>query len=51
MGHEDTVRLAFNAFYKDAQSALGHYFRTLYNLVDRAQIEDKRFYTNYLETN
>lgn len=40
---------AFKEFYKAYQGDVGHYFRTLYNLiklVDQSSIESKRFYTN-----
>jgi hypothetical protein len=39
----------YDNFYRQNQSALGHYFRLLYNLVkfvDSASDVDKRFYTN-----
>lgn len=39
------------AFYGRYGYEIGHYFRTLYNLVklvDRSAVEDKRFYTNII---
>ena len=36
-------------FYEGLESELGHYFRSLYNIVkfiDRSAVDDKRFYTN-----
>ncbi|WP_170952707.1 putative phage abortive infection protein [Rhodobacter sp. JA431] len=41
--------VAYEDFYKKHASELGHYFRVLYNilkLVDRSDVDDKRFYTN-----
>jgi hypothetical protein len=38
-------------FYKDRQNQLGHYFRSLYNIlkfVDQSKIENKKFYTDLL---
>lgn len=48
---EDTelVKRVYSDFYKKYQGDVGHYFRTLYNLVklvDRSNVEDKHFYTN-----
>jgi Putative phage abortive infection protein len=47
-GPKDSVQ-AFEELYLQLNSELGHYFRTLYNLVkfvDRSEIDDKRLYTN-----
>ena len=46
---EDKIDHAFQQFYKSYQGDVGHYFRTLYNLiklVDQSSIANKRFYTN-----
>lgn len=43
------VSRAYAAFYDKYHGDVGHYFRTLYNLVklvDRSDAKDKRFYTN-----
>jgi hypothetical protein len=48
---EAAIRVAYSDFYRRYQGDVGHYFRTLYNLVklvDRSDIEDKRFYTNLI---
>ena len=45
------IRVAYSDFYRRYQGDVGHYFRTLYNLVklvDRSDIDDKRFYTNLI---
>ncbi|OOY03885.1 hypothetical protein BMI87_15885 [Thioclava sp. F28-4] len=42
---------AYEKFYGQYKSELGHYFRTLYNLykfVDSSEVEDKRLYTNLI---
>ena len=47
----DAARRAYRDFYDRYQGDVGHYFRTLYNLVklvDRSDVEDKRFYTNLI---
>jgi hypothetical protein len=39
----------YEIFYKQYESYLGHYFRSLYNLVklvDASEVEDKELYTN-----
>ena len=39
----------YNEFYESAGSDLGHYFRTLYNIIkfiDNSETEPKSFYTN-----
>jgi hypothetical protein len=44
-----SIEAAFSQLYDHARTDLGHYFRSLYNLikfVDEANIENKRFYTN-----
>ena len=48
---EKICRRIYADFYKKYQGDVGHYFRTLYNLVklvDRSKVEDKRFYTNLI---
>lgn len=38
-------------FFKDKQNQLGHYFRSLYNIlkfVDQSPIDNKKFYTDFL---
>lgn len=49
---EDKTRQAYESFYKDYQSVIGHYFRNLYhliNLVDKIEIStNKRIYTNLI---
>jgi hypothetical protein len=43
--------IAYMQFYEGAQGDVGHYFRTLYNLVklvDRSSVQDKHFYTNLI---
>jgi len=47
----EIIQAAYAAFYKRSQGDVGHYFRTLYNLVklvDRSYVTDKRFYTNLI---
>ncbi|MDH5822075.1 putative phage abortive infection protein [Luteimonas sp. RD2P54] len=47
----DAVTRAYMGFYSKYQGDVGHYFRTLYNLVkfvDRSYVADKRFYTNLI---
>ena len=47
--HLEKIRGAYNDFFRKHQSDLGHYFRTLYNIVkfvSRSDVPDKRFYTN-----
>jgi len=42
---------AYGDFYSRYQGDVGHYFRTLYNLVklvDRSNVDDKHFYTNLI---
>lgn len=42
---------AYRQFYEEVQGDVGHYFRTLYNLVklvDRSTVGDKHFYTNLI---
>lgn len=42
---------AYEAFYESHKSELGHYFRTLYNLVkfvDQSEVSEKRVYTNLI---
>ncbi len=47
----DRVRVqeAYQAFYEENQAEIGHYFRSLYNiikLVKNSDLEDRRLYTN-----
>jgi hypothetical protein len=45
----DALNEAYRRFYVPRQGTLGHYFRTLYNiikLVDRSQVAEKHLYTN-----
>lgn len=40
---------SYEVFYNNYHNQLGHYFRTLYNVikfVDNSNLEDRRFYTN-----
>lgn len=42
---------AYERFYRQNNSELGHYFRTVYNIVkfvDKSKIGEKKFYTNIL---
>lgn len=48
---EHDFQAAYEAFYQEHNSELGHYFRTIYNIVkfvDRSEMENKNFYTNIL---
>jgi hypothetical protein len=48
---EEDLASRYITFYEKYGHEIGHYFRTLYNLVklvDRSPIEDKRFYTNII---
>ena len=45
------INKAYSAFYEDEQSNVGHYFRTLYNIVkfvDTSKARDKHTYINLL---
>jgi hypothetical protein len=47
----ERINKVYLAFYADNGAEIGHYFRTLYNLVkfvDRSDVTDKRFYTNLI---
>jgi hypothetical protein len=47
----DRVSNTYLAFYQEHEAEFGHYFRSLYNivkLVDSSDMENKRFYTNFL---
>jgi hypothetical protein len=47
----DRINRIYMVFYADHQHDIGHYFRTLYNIVkfvDRSDVPDKRFYTNLI---
>lgn len=49
-GSKDPIQ-AFDSLYIQLNSELGHYFRTLYNLVkfvDQSDVSDKRLYTNLI---
>lgn len=46
---EEVANLVYLKFFDKHQSDVGHYFRSLYHiikLVDRSDVEDKRFYTS-----
>ncbi len=46
---KDLVEKSYEKFYEAHQSDVGHYFRTLYNLVKfvhKSDVQDKRLYTN-----
>ncbi len=51
-GSEDEterIRRTYHTFFEANQAEVGHYFRSLYNivkLVDQSELEDKRLYTN-----
>jgi len=45
----ELIEFAYKKFYHSYQSDVGHYFRTLYNIikfVHRSDVENKSFYTN-----
>jgi hypothetical protein len=47
----ENLRQKYAIFYEKYGHEVGHYFRTLYNLVklvERSTVEDKRFYTNII---
>jgi len=49
--HDELERInkTYLPFFESNQSELGHYFRSLYNivkLIDQSDVEDKRLYTN-----
>lgn len=47
----ETINSAYMKFYDKNQSEIGHYFRSLYNIVKfihNSDIEDKRLYSNLL---
>ena len=47
----ERIILSYGQFYEQYEGQLGHYFRTLYNLVkfvDRSGVDDKRLYTNLI---
>jgi Putative phage abortive infection protein len=44
-----SMQKAYLTFYENRQADLGHYFRSLYNIVkfiDRSEFDDKRIYSN-----
>jgi len=46
---QDNIQRSYAEFFQTYQGDVGHYFRTLYNLikfVDESKMENKRFYTN-----
>lgn len=48
---DDLILTAYERFSRYRQSAVGHYFRTLYNIVkfvDNSAVEDKQIYINLL---
>lgn len=47
----ERINAAYKDFSRENLSEIGHYFRTLYNIVkfvDRSNVADKRFYTNLI---
>jgi len=43
------IKESYKSFYHDHQYELGHYFRTLYNilkLIEKSNVSNKRFYSN-----
>ena len=45
----ERINNTYLGFYNEYQSEIGHYFRSLYNIVkfvDNSKVEDKRLYTN-----
>lgn len=45
----EVIQKSYEAFYERRQADVGHYFRSLYNIVkfvDRSEFNDKRIYTN-----
>lgn len=49
----EAIDIEYRKFYAVYGSLVGHYFRTIYNIikfVDRADIDDKKFYTNLLRS-
>lgn len=50
---EELVDRAYDKFFQAHQSQLGHYFRTIYNIikfVDKAEPGDPKYYTNLIRT-
>lgn len=50
-GQLEAINQVWLEFYKDKQNQLGHYFRSLYNIlkfVDQTRIDNKKFYTDLL---
>lgn len=51
MGHRTLCVTAYEAFARDRQALVGHYFRTLYNIVKfiaASEVENKQTYINIL---
>lgn len=47
----DRINAAYMTYYASVESDLGHYYRSLYNIikfVDRSSVQDKRLYTNLI---
>lgn len=47
----DSIKDAYDQFYIDNQAEIGHYFRSMYNIIkfiNNSNSEDKRLYTNLL---
>lgn len=47
----NTISSVWLGFYKDKQHQLGHYFRSLYNIlkfIDQSKLENKKFYADIL---
>jgi hypothetical protein len=45
----EKINVAYSAFFLEAQAEIGHYFRSLYNIVkfvDRSEVVEKNLYTN-----
>lgn len=47
--NNEVIQYFYNAFYQEWQGSIGHYFRSLYNIVKfvhYSDLADKKFYTN-----
>lgn len=47
--NNEVLKHFYNAFYQEWQGSIGHYFRSLYNIIkfiDHSDLENKKFYTN-----
>ncbi|MCK6429690.1 MAG: putative phage abortive infection protein [Burkholderiaceae bacterium] len=48
---EERINAAYKKFFEEHQSEIGHYFRSLYNIVKfvkQSDVRDKRLYTNLI---